>query len=109
VILLSGDVHFAQFYDTNCKSVAGGYLIPELTSSGLTHHANTFMKVADKVADRCTPHFWNSSELVMDLNFGITKIHRVADDIQVELEVRDYDNKLRLHKTFLVNRDLKFS
>ena len=67
------------------------------------------MKIADKVLDRCTPNFWNSSELVMDLNFGITKIHRVDNDIEVGLEVRDYDNKLRLHKTFLVNRDLKFS
>jgi hypothetical protein len=64
------------------------------------------MKIANKVLDRCTPPFWNSSELVMDLNFGITKIHRVANDIQVSLEVRDYENNLRLKKTFLVNRDL---
>ncbi len=100
VIFLSGDVHFAQFYNTHCKSVVGGYLIPELTSSGLTHHANTFMKIADKVLDRCTPLFWNSSDIVMDYNFGIINIHKVNDDIEVSLEIRDYENNLRLAKAF---------
>jgi hypothetical protein len=41
VILLSGDVHFTQFYHTNCKSLTG-YNVPEVTTSGLSHHDEIF-------------------------------------------------------------------
>ena len=36
VILLSGDVHWAQFFSMHCSSYIG-YDIPEVCSSGLTH------------------------------------------------------------------------
>lgn len=84
IVLLSGDVHYSQFYHTNCESLTG-YNIPEMTSSGLTHHANTFFKVADKCSDRTTPLFWNSSEIFMDFNFGLSEVKRVKDDIEVKL------------------------
>ena len=60
VILLTGDVHFSQFYHTNCKSMVG-YDIPEVTTSGLTHHANSFIGIADRYMDLVTPKFWNVS------------------------------------------------
>jgi hypothetical protein len=85
-----------------------GYNIPELTTSGLTHHANTFFKVANKCSDRTTPLFWNSSEIFMDFNFGVSIIRRVEDDIEVKLQVKDNFNEVRLSKTFLVKRDLKY-
>ena len=38
VIFLSGDVHFAQTYQTRCSSLTG-YNLLEVTSSGMTHTA----------------------------------------------------------------------
>ena len=60
VFLLSGDVHFAQFYHTNCQSLTG-YNIQEVTSSGMTHHVNSFFKIADHILNYATPLFWNVS------------------------------------------------
>jgi hypothetical protein len=85
VILLSGDVHFAQFYSTKCKAMTG-YELPELTTSGLTHHVNSFFKIADKVLPMVTPDFWTTSEMLVDFNFGLIQIQRTHDD-DVEVKV----------------------
>jgi hypothetical protein len=45
--------------------------LTEMTTSGLTHHVNIFLKIADKALDMVTPRFWNASKLVMDFNFGL--------------------------------------
>lgn len=37
LILLSGDVHYAQIYDNKCRSLTGQRKIIEVTSSGLSH------------------------------------------------------------------------
>lgn len=44
----------------------------------------------------------------MDFNFGVSIIRRVEDDIEVKLQVKDNFNEVRLSKTFLVKRDLKY-
>ncbi len=36
VIIMSGDVHWAQLFHMNCHSYVG-YDLPEICSSGLTH------------------------------------------------------------------------
>jgi len=64
-----------------------------MTTSGLTHTANTFFKIADKISDRTTPLFWNSSEIFMDLNFGVAEVKRTQDsDTEVKLFVKDINN-----------------
>ena len=57
---MTGDVHFAQFYHTNCAS-ATGYNLQELTSSGMTHHVNSFFKIGHYLLNYVTPRFWNVS------------------------------------------------
>ncbi len=47
VILLTGDVHYAQLFHTNCTSYTG-YNLPELCSSGLTHVLSV---MTDKIED----------------------------------------------------------
>lgn len=37
VVLLSGDVHMAQLYESKCRSVTGMNTLVEVTSSGLSH------------------------------------------------------------------------
>ncbi len=73
VILLSGDVHFAQFYDTKCKSLTG-YNVPELTTSGMSHHVDSFLKFGHKWLPMVTPKFWASSDIIVDYNFGLIKV-----------------------------------
>ncbi len=96
VVLLSGDVHFAQFYHTNCKSLTG-YDLTDLTTSGLTHHVNSFLKIwkyglGQHFLNYVTPRFWNvsftnrihllqSSENFVDFNFGLASINKVGDDV----------------------------
>jgi len=43
VILLTGDVHYAQLYHTGCTSYIG-YDLPELCSSGMTHVLSVMIK-----------------------------------------------------------------
>ena len=49
VIFLSGDVHFAQIYHSNCYSLTG-YDIYEYTSSGMTHNSD-IMGVGTEVVE----------------------------------------------------------
>ena len=42
-MFLSGDVHFANRYQTPCESLTG-YTLPEFTSSGMTHTVETNIK-----------------------------------------------------------------
>ena len=91
MILLSGDVHFAQFYSTHCESLTG-YEVPELTSSGLTHHVNSFFKIADRVLNMVTPRFWNTSEILMDFNFGMIEVTKKGADVEVKMQVKDLKN-----------------
>ena len=37
MILLTGDVHYMNRYETACDALTG-YSIPEFTSSGMSHH-----------------------------------------------------------------------
>ena len=55
-----------------------------------------------------TPKFWSASDILVYFNFGLMKIRRTSDDIEVLVEVRDNKNDLRLSKTIQVNKDLKF-
>jgi len=54
VVFLSGDVHFGQFYKSNCESFTG-YKIPELCSSGLTHILNDMYPGVKYFVDGHTP------------------------------------------------------
>lgn len=71
VILLSGDVHFSQFYKTPCTSLTNGYPLYELTSSGMTHSAWTQFHCPTPFLDFVTPNLWTASEIVNELNFGV--------------------------------------
>ena len=73
VVLLSGDVHFAQFYHTNCQSLTG-YNLPELTTSGLTHHVNGFIPRADKALNIATNTFWNVRHLVVMTSYLLRQV-----------------------------------
>lgn len=71
-LLLTGDRHIAEY---STLSLDDGYLLPELTTSGLTH---TWSQVWDE------PNEFREGELIAKKNFAIVKISAS----QMQLEVR---------------------
>eukprot|EP00347_Sterkiella_histriomuscorum_P018200 403346407 len=108
VVLLSGDVHFAQFYHTNCKSLTG-YNLQELTSSGMTHHVNSFFKIAHHFLNYVTPRFWNSTEIYVNFNFALIKTKVTKEnDVIVTLQVKSKDDKVVLEKVLSLKNDMNY-
>ena len=69
VVFLSGDVHFANAYHMNCKSLTG-YDIHEVTSSGMTHNNNQIFGYADILIDGFTNKFWQVRAICLILIIG---------------------------------------
>lgn len=107
VILLSGDVHFAQFYDVKCSSLTG-YDLFEVTTSGLTHHVNQFFKVGYEMLHFATPEFWRASDVFINYNFGLIQISRKDDDVIVDVQVKDIYDEIRLRKVLSIKQNLTF-
>lgn len=108
VVFLSGDVHFAQFYSTKCESLTG-YDVPEVTSSGITHHVNDFFIVGDHLLNAITNPFWTASDIFVNLNYGLFKIRKLSDDIEIDMQIRDINNGIPISKKVYVNKDLSFN
>ncbi len=58
-----------------------GYNLIELCTSGMTHHANSLLKVSEPIMQMATPQIWESSGMKFDYNFGLVKIKRVDQDV----------------------------
>jgi hypothetical protein len=69
VIILSGDVHFTQYYTSMCKSQFG-YPLTEITSSGLSHHLDETTPDLAYGTTFITNRRQMTSEAVSVLNFG---------------------------------------
>jgi len=102
VILLSGDVHYAEILKYPCKEHIG-YELYEFTSSGLTHHVSTHVPFADKYMDVMVPSTWSTKkDRFLDLNFGVLNFS-FGKEKGVRFEARDANSKVALEK------DLKYS
>ena len=95
MLLLSGDVHWAQLFSLKCTSYTG-YNIYEFCSSGLTHEiSETSHSQIDQLMDGHTPNFYKESPIHMIHNFGTIEIERSKvdlDDIIVNLAIRNSSN-----------------
>jgi hypothetical protein len=60
VILLTGDVHYAQLYHTKCTSYTG-YDLPELCSSGMTHVLSVMIDEIEDFIQAITPNIYKVS------------------------------------------------
>lgn len=108
LIFLSGDVHFAQFFHSSCKSLATGYDIIEAASSGLTHHSQ-IGGLGEPMLRIFTAPFWMESKRFIDLNYGMTRVRKQGDDVEVIIEIRDINNKVILEKILSLNKDLTYN
>jgi hypothetical protein len=53
---------------------------------------NSFFKIADRVLNMVTPRFWNTSEILMDFNFGLIEVTKKGADVEVRMQVKDLKN-----------------
>eukprot|EP00347_Sterkiella_histriomuscorum_P002368 403368424 len=114
VILLSGDVHYAQFFNTECESYTG-YNIFEICSSGLTHYLSQASPYIEHFIEGHTPKLYKESEIFMNINFGSIELSKVYDnqskrvDTQISLSIRDQEGKEVENRNLLLQRDLKYN
>ncbi|TNV78844.1 hypothetical protein FGO68_gene703 [Halteria grandinella] len=80
VLILSGDVHYAQFYSSKCKGFVGGYKLWEFTSSGLSHTQADFQIGATPEMELLTHPFWTESDIKILPNFGQVDIDLLTDN-----------------------------
>jgi hypothetical protein len=71
-------------YSTKCESLTG-YSVPELTTSGLTHHVNTYFKIGEYIMNAATHPFYLESKIFIDYNFGLMKTQKIKDDVEIIL------------------------
>lgn len=97
VILLSGDVHYAEIMEYPCSERVG-YTLYEFTSSGLTHFLSGTL-MAD-VIDTAYPYTYSMPiQRYYGKNFGIIRFNfDNEDNPQAILEIRNIDNEIVLGK-----------
>jgi len=107
VVLLSGDVHYAEFMKYPCKERIG-YDLWEFTSSGLTHFIASQVKYIDEFTKRLYPTTYNDMEdKYMERNFGVLNIS-FGSNPGILMQVRNYNGHLVLEK-FISKKDLTFN
>jgi len=86
VVLLSGDVHYTQFFNTPCRARLG-YDLLELCSSGLSHILGKVVPYADLILSEMTPRIYTSTPVEgMKLNFGSIEVKREDGDVAIKLQ-----------------------
>ena len=97
VILLSGDVHFAEIMKHPCKERVG-FELYEFTSSGLTHYVSSHVPYVHKFLERAYPNTWsNVEDKFFERNFGLMRFS-FGKEKKVRLEARNYYGVLVLEK-----------
>ena len=77
VLILSGDVHWAQLFQAGCSSYPGGYLMSEVCSSGMTHVlSDSSYKAIEVMMEAHTPRVYKQSEIEMKHNYASVSIRR---------------------------------
>jgi len=107
VILLSGDVHYAEIMKHPCPQRVG-YNLYEFTSSGLTHYISEYIPFGGQFFNELFPHTFNTpKDRFIEKNFGILRFSFEGNEPKVLLEVRnDHGNKV-MEKEILY-RELEF-
>jgi len=89
VIILSGDVHYAEIMKYPCKERIG-YELYEFTSSGLTHHVSSHISLVSGIFSQIFSTTYNQPEdRYFERNFGVIKFS-FGNTNGVKLEARNY-------------------
>ncbi len=96
IVLLSGDVHFAQLYRSFDDPAGIGYPLYELCSSGMTHTCATDVPFCSTFLRHLAPSSYAVTQPFDGLNFGTVEIYpgeRKSDSV-IKFQVRNYDGKV---------------
>lgn len=106
VVLLSGDVHFANAYQSACKALTG-YGLYEITSSGMSHTIDSFnTALVREFIEVWQAPIYTTNRIVTKYNYGDVIIDTVNK--KVKMAVRDLDGGSHyLHDLDLL-KDLNF-
>ncbi|PRP79516.1 hypothetical protein PROFUN_12707 [Planoprotostelium fungivorum] len=96
VILLSGDVHYAEFLKTDLVLT---YPLWELTSSGMTHTCATQVPYLCSLAlDRYFRSVYQQTDFFLEFNFGTIDFHWDSPDPFLQFTIRDTSNRIALER-----------
>lgn len=99
VVLLSGDVGFAQFTRTKCIIPQIGYNLYEITSSGMSNDFNyNFGFLRKLFYEKILPHDYHISDIYNGYNFGEIKIDwgNSIEEAKLNVGIFDINDKKRL-------------
>ena len=106
VVLLSGDVHFANIYHSACSALIGYNLI-EYTSSGMSHSIDSFKTplVREGIESLHDP-LYGTARMVTKYNFGEILVD--AENRTVHISVKDIDGGSHYDHVINLDTDLIF-
>ena len=116
MVLLSGDVHLGEVYKAQCPGLSGQNVLPELTSSGLSHVSSDFFPYPEKIMRFMADHETiDSEETVMELNYGVLEILPAKrrdqmsgdEDVLLRASIRNIHGDERIVKQY-TRKDLAF-
>jgi alkaline phosphatase D len=98
IILLSGDVHYAEIMKHPCPKRVG-YNLYEVTSSGLTHYMSGYnLPYGGELLNAISPTTFNSEkDRYMYKNFGLITVD-FEDKKNIKIEIKDEDGNTALNK-----------
>ena len=106
VILITGDVHFAEILKFPCKEKVG-YDLYEFTSSGITHHVGSHYFLSLGFVRKLYPDTYSTErDRYTDKNFGVLRFN-FKDDKGVTFQARNEEGKVVLEKK-LSREELEF-
>ena len=103
VLLLTGDVHIGQFYQAECPSFTGQTVLPEVTSSGLSHTIDDALPGAHKVIKMISREDAITSPIYLGHNYGHIKIdlkNGEENKILAQVSIRDINGQEVLSKVY---------
>ena len=108
VLLISGDVHYAEIMKHPCKERVG-FDLYEFTSSGITHHVTSHIPApADRLIASVYPNTFNEAQdKFFERNFGAIRFY-FGEKGGVKLEARSYYGDVVLEK-YISSAELEFN
>ena len=79
VIFLSGDVHLGHLYESECASFTGQRVLPEITSSGLSHTLDVTVPYAGQLFNLLSREDAQVSEIYYSMNYGNVEVASSSD------------------------------